>query len=56
MKQEKTNSPLIAIVFPSRMATRVTGTAGLEETAVPDFVSVDDVDDVAIAAIVTKSV
>jgi hypothetical protein len=40
----------MAIVFESRMATRVIGTAGREVAALPDFVSVDDDDEVARAA------
>jgi hypothetical protein len=43
---------LIEILLLSRMATVVIGTAGLEVTALPEFVSVDDDEEVARAAIV----
>lgn len=46
------HSPLMAIVLPSRMATRVIGTAGLVEAALPDLDSAEVEDDVAVAAIV----
>lgn len=42
----------MAIVLPSRMATRVIGTAGLVEAALPDLDSAEVEDDVAVAAIV----
>ena len=45
-------SPLMAIVLESRMATLVSGTAGRAGAACPDLVRADEVEEIAVAAMV----
>lgn len=48
--------PLIAIVLESRMATLVTGTAGLDGAVCPDLVRAEEVEETAVAAILVSCI